>query len=226
MKILLFVWILLFSTLLFAKSENYSVQNIPKNMSVKEKKERFYALLVPAVKDVYDERMKLYLHIKEDLTEHRNGEKIKALKKKYRVKTDRALLMALKPHPMSITLAQAAIESAWGTSRFFREANNIFGVHSVNPNEKSIDARVKIGSRTVKVRKYKDLDAAIRDYYFMIATVSKYQAFREMNYENRPVLEMVSGLEEYSERGQAYVKELRNIIRYNKLTKYDAKVIK
>lgn len=209
-----------------AKEQHYSVEVVPKKMSVAEKKKRFFALLVPAVKEVHSELEEQYLQAKKDIQNHTNLEKIAALKKKYKVKTDEELLIALKPHPVSITLAQAAMESAWGTSRFFREANNIFGVWSTSSKQKRVAASQKRGNRTIWVRKFDNLDEAIRQYYYMLSTASRYSTFKKMNYEDKPVTEIIKGLKYYSERGDDYVNELASMIRYNKLTKYDTKVAK
>jgi len=214
------------TTTLSAKEKYYEASVIPKHMSVAEKKRRFFALLVPPVTRVHRELERQYEAVKQAIENHTDAAKIAALKKKYKVKTDKELLIALKPHPMSITLAQAAMESAWGTSRFFVEANNIFGVHSTNSKEKRVAAGEKTGNWRVWMSKYDTLDQAIRHYYFVIATTAEYKEFKLMNYENKPVLEMIKGLKEYSARGDAYVKELASMIRYNKLTKYDTKVAK
>jgi len=224
MKLLLITALLfsfVFSGELAAKEKKYSASVVPKNMTVQEKKKRFFALLVPPIEHVHKELQKEYLEVKKDIKNHTNQEKIAALKKKYNVKTDEELLIALKPHPMSIALAQAAMESAWGTSRFFREANNIFGVWSTSPKQKRIAASEKRGKRTIWVRKFDNLDEAIRQYYFMLSSSPRYKAFKKMSYEGKPATEIIKGLKHYSERGDAYVKELRSMIRYNKLTKYD-----
>jgi len=52
--------------------------------------------------------------------------------KKFKTDNNRELLIRMKTHPVSIVLAQAAIESAWGESRFFKKGNNIFGMWSYN----------------------------------------------------------------------------------------------
>ncbi|SFV63253.1 BAX protein [hydrothermal vent metagenome] len=229
MKLLLLLPLLfaaITTTTLSAKEEHYEASVIPKHMSVAEKKRRFFALLVPPVTRVNRELERQYEAVKKAIENHTDAAKIAALKKKYKAKTDKELLIALKPHPMSITLAQAAMESAWGTSRFFIEANNIFGVWSTNAKQKRVAAGEKRGNRTIWVRKFDSLDDAIRQYYFMLATAPQYKKFRQMNYEGKPVTEIIKGLKEYSERGDAYVKELASMIRYNKLTKYDTKVAK
>ncbi len=205
----------------FAKEKHYTVSVVPKKMTVQEKKKRFFALLVPPIEHVHKQLQKQYEEVKKDIQNHTHHEKITALKKKYNVKTDEELLIALKPHPMSIALAQAAMESAWGTSRFFRKANNIFGVWSTSSKQKRIAASEKRGKKTIWVRKFDNLDEAIRQYYFMLSASPRYRAFKKMNYEGKPATEIIKGLKYYSERGDAYVQELRSMIRYNKLTKYD-----
>jgi len=203
----------------------YSSKVVPKKMSVAEKKRRFFALLVPAVEDAYKELYLQYLEAKKDIQHNSNPQKIAYLKRKYKVKTDRELLVALKPHPVSITLAQAAMESAWGTSRFFREANNIFGVHGLS-EKGCVAAGIKKGNKTVWVRKYKTLEDAIKAYYYMLSTVPNYKEFKELNYAGKSVYDIIQGLKEYSERADGYVIELASMIRFNKLIKYDTKVAK
>ena len=43
------------------------------------------------------------------------------------------LMVRLDTVPMSLALTQAAMESAWGTSRFAREGNNLFGQWCYQP---------------------------------------------------------------------------------------------
>ncbi|RMG73960.1 MAG: hypothetical protein D6710_02380, partial [Nitrospirae bacterium] len=48
--------------------------------------------------------------------------------RKYRTESRSELMSRLNTAPPSIVLAQAAIETGWGSSRFFSEANNVFGI--------------------------------------------------------------------------------------------------
>lgn len=126
-------------------------------------------------------------------------------------------------HPISITLAQAAMESAWGTSRFYREATNIFGVWAYNKNTPRIAAKQKRNGKTIWLRKYTSLEESVRDYYANISKSRVYKKFRELNKKDANVYDLVKELRMYSEKRDVYVKELAQIIRYNKFTKYDAK---
>ncbi|WP_457748197.1 glucosaminidase domain-containing protein [Sulfurimonas sp.] len=224
-KLLSIALVLGLTTLVSAKEADkpsYRADVIPKKMTVAQKKARFYALLVPPVEKVYAELEAEYENTKKDIQSHTNLKKIQALKKKYKAKSDKELLMRMKPHPQSITLAQAAMESAWATSRFFREANNVFGVWSSNKNQKRIAAGEKRGgTRTIWLRKFDTIEDAVRAYYLMMSRTRTYKEFRHLNYTSNDVYKIVKGLRNYSERKDEYVKELRSMIRYNKLTKYD-----
>ncbi len=61
-------------------SPKYLPNIIPKSMSVKEKKARFYALVVPAVQKVHKELLTEYKQIAKDIKNGTNAQKIKALK--------------------------------------------------------------------------------------------------------------------------------------------------
>ncbi len=96
-------------------------------MTVQEKKARFKKLIVPAVNNVYADLIKQYNEVSSSIESGSGEEKIAKLKVEYKASSNETLLMALKPHPKSIAIAQAAMESNWATSRFFIKAYNIFG---------------------------------------------------------------------------------------------------
>lgn len=195
---------------------------VPPKMTVKWRKVRFYAIVNPAVQKVHQELMQEFETIKKDIEAGINREKIEALKKSYKVKTDEKLLLALKPHPQSIALAQAAMESAWGTSRIFIKSKNLFGMWSVNPEEPRIAASQKrAGNKTIWLRKFESVEESVRAYYKLIAMGKAYKAFRQVRYETNDPFEIILKLDKYSEMGEKYPEELGGVIRYNKLTKYD-----
>ena len=220
--ILLFIAISLLTTNSFASTPKYTATNVPKKMTVAVKKERFYYLLAPAIDKVYSELLVQYQQVEKDLKSGSNTPKIEKLKATYKVKSDKALLLALKPHPQSIALAQAAMESAWATSRFFIKANNVFGMWSVNKNEPRIAAGEKRGgTKTIWLKKFASIEDSVREYYKMMGRGNAYKDFRRVRYETNDVKKIVKELDNYSEIGEKYTKELSSMIRYNKLTKYD-----
>ena len=215
MKVILFLLIMLS---LDAKVVNF----IPKNMSVKEKKDRFFNLLVPVVDKVYKELDLEYKTVLNDIKKSKNLFKKDMLKKIHKVESDEELLMILKPHPKSIVLAQAAMESAWATSRFFVEANNVFGLWSSNKKESRIAASKKRdGVKTIWLKKFDTIEDSIRAYYKLLSYAGAYKEFRELRIQTDNPYKLVKKLDKYSEIGELYGKALAKIIRYNKLTKYD-----
>ena len=199
----------------------YEASVIPKEMTVQVKKERFFYLMVPPIQKVHKELLVKFEDVKSSLKTGENKEKITDLKKEYKVSSDEALLKALKPHAPSIVLAQAAMESAWATSRFFTKANNVFGMWSSNKDQARIAAGEKRGSKTIWLRKFSSLEESVREYYKMMGRGRAYKQFREHRYESKDVFVIIKGLDKYSEIGQKYIKELGSMIRYNKLAKYD-----
>ena len=127
----------------------------------------------------------------------------------------------MKTHPTSIVLAQAAIESGWGTSRFYKEANNIFGVWSYSENESRIKAMEDREGQSVYVRKYDALLESIVSYFKTIAR-GPYSEFRAAREKISEVSVLISYLEVYSELREEYVKRLDQLIQYNKFEKYDS----
>ena len=204
------------------KVAKYTPEVVPKKMSVKTKKSRFYYLLVPPIQKVHASLLQQYVDTQRDINSSQNSENIAKLKKSYKVKSNDDLLKALKPHPMSITLAQAAMESAWGTSRFFREAYNTFGMWNNDKAAKRIAAgEQRDGNHTVWLSSYDSLEESVRAYYKTLAKGKTYKEFREVKMGTDDVYLMVAKLDKYSERGDDYTKEIASMIRYNKFTKYD-----
>lgn len=193
-----------------------------KPLSVQEKKAKFKKMVLKPIQEVHDQLDKDYHEIIEAI---RNGEqklRIEKLKKTYKVTTDEELLLALKPHPVSVALAQAAMESSWGTSRFFTEANNVFGIWSFNKNEPRIAASGQRGEKTIWLKKYKTIKDSVEDYYKNMGRSFAFKEFRkERIASNNPYI-LVTKLNKYSEKGPEYGKALSSMISYNKFAKYDA----
>lgn len=190
-------------------------------ISVNEKKERFCNLIIPAIDEVHNELELQYSEICNNLTNDEYSKKISQLKKTYMVESDEELLMALKPHPKSIAIAQAAIESAWGKSRFFKEANNLYGIWSSSEHKPRIAASQMRGDRTIWLKKYSNIKDSVRDYYKTLAKSSAYKDFRELKMEIDDPYILVEKLDKYSEMGSKYTEDLYKIIQYNKFYIYD-----
>lgn len=214
MKYLLIIALLLSSSGLYAKQALSPVA---------KKKQKFRNLIVPAVQKVYDELETQYIETAHYMNRsHKYYRKnINKLKKEYKVRTDKELLLAIKPHPKSIAIAQAAMESAWATSRFFKEAKNIFGVWSYNKKEPRIAAGETRGTKTIWLRKYDNIEDSIRSYYKTLAHSRSFKGFRKLKMKTNDPYKLVKELEHYSELREVYTKELAQIIKFNKFYLYD-----
>jgi len=161
------------------------------------------------------------LSLKKTLT-HKEKRKIEQLKKRYKVEGIPCLLKRLHTHPISIVIAQAALESGWGSSRFYREANNIFGIWSYDPYEPRMAAgKARKGKKTVYVKKYKNLEASIESYYRMMANGRAYKQFRTARLHTDNPFEMIAYLDHYSELRHEYVKRLYYVIKSNRFYELD-----
>lgn len=194
---------------------------VPPKMTVQEKKARFKSLIVPAVDTVYTELMARYEDVKSKIDAGESDANIDKLKEEYKATTDEELLMALKPHPRSIAIAQAAMESSWATSRFFNVAYNIFGVWSFDENEPRVAALQKRGDKTIWVKKYDSIEDSVYDYYRTLGRSTAFAEFRQTRMETDDPFILVTKLDRYSEKGSHYGEELTSIIKFNKFDEYD-----
>ena len=199
-----------------------------RNLNVKKRKEVFIQLLLPTIRVVHEEIKNEHniidqLKIKPSLSEkEKNYSTI--LFKKYKVKFGNweELKSKMIIYPTSLILSQGAIESAWGTSRFFREANNIFGVWSTNPNEPRLAARFARSNGFVPhLKKYKTLKESVSDLIFILSTKNVYKKVRELSQKGKSPSEITAGLTKYSEEGQKYIRKVKTTLRVNNFIKYD-----
>ncbi|MFT6106007.1 MAG: Bax protein [Rickettsiales bacterium] len=192
-----------------------------KIITIQEKKQNFKNALVDPAKKVFLRLQNQYEQAEEEIKNDPNSKHLRSLRKEYKATNNKDLLMALKPHPISLTLAQGAIESAWGTSRFFKKANNVFGIWSFNKNEKRIAARKKRGNKTIWIKKYDSIEDSIEHYYKVLATGRAYKEFRKEKMRSNDSLILAKKLDKYSEKRQEYCKIIISIIRYNKFQEFD-----
>ncbi len=136
------------------------------------------------------------------------------------------LLRRLDVVPPSLALAQAAIESGWGTSRFATEGNNLFGHWCFVEGCGLVPERRPSGARH-EVAVFDSTATAVRRYLYNLNTHRAYRPLRTLRAEARADgralsgLELAGGLARYSERGQPYVRDVRIVIRANDLEAYD-----
>jgi len=196
-----------------------------KALPVSEKKKKFFQLLLPAVLSAKIAMNKNRMRV-EFILEKKNrspNEKafLNSLEVKYMAKSYGQLLTRLHGYPVSIALAQAAIESGWGSSRFFLKANNPFGIWSFDTIHQRIEASSNRDGRKIYLRKFNNLNDAVDAYYTMLATRQAFASFRKAALTTQDPYKLIHYLDAYSERGDNYLADLANMIRTNHLEKYD-----
>ncbi len=138
---------------------------------------------------------------------------------KYRVASSKSLLERVNIVPVSLMLAQAALESSWGKSRFALEGNNYFGMWTWG--ETGLVPKEREEGKNHKVAKYPNPLHSARAYLLTLNRLSAYEKLREIRKTSMDSLELAQGLLSYSARRQAYVDEVRQIISTNALQRYD-----
>jgi len=124
--------------------------------------------------------------------------------------------------PPALALAQAAIETGWGRSRFARTGNNLFGQWTWDSNKGMTPQRRANGANHY-VRRFPGLRMSVRVYMRNLNTNDAYSGLRAIREQARHAQERVTGatlargLQRYSERGTAYVADVREVIRQNRL---------
>jgi Bax protein len=138
------------------------------------------------------------------------------------------LLRRVDVVPPSLALAQAAIESGWGTSRFAREGNALFGQWVWGEEADGIVPEERIDGMTHKIRAFDTPLAAVKAYIENLNRHRAYRDFREIRASLRRQgagmngLTLAEGLEAYSEKGRAYIDLVREIISVNELRAFDS----
>ena len=124
--------------------------------------------------------------------------------------------------PVSLALVQAAKESGWGTSRFAREGNNLFG-QRCNYSGCGIRPKQQAEGATWGVARFDSIRSSLESYLRNLNTHKAYREFRAMRLEMRMRDEAPNGfelagtLQRYSEQGERYVADVRSMIRQNGL---------
>jgi Bax protein len=199
----------------------YILSELPQNMSVAIKKERFEYLLIPAIEKIDKELEDQYNRIKQLLQEDPNNIEILNLMKEYKAKNSDDLLRRLKPHSKSLAIAQAAIQSGWATSRFTLIAKNLFGVWSFDENEPRVQANETRDGKIIYLKKYDSLESSVKDYYKLLATSDLFEEFRNLKMQTSNPYELMEKLNNYYREGDDFTTSLGEVIRFNNLEQYD-----
>lgn len=216
----------------------YNVNDLDlSTLDVKTKKNFFISIVLPSIIIEKDKvsilkgkifKIKIKLENKQNLNEKEEN-LLKDSFIKYKIKDEniKELLKRLNTPPIDVILAQAAIESAWGTSRFFKEANNCFGIWSFDKNEDRIPSLDGYrNGKKVYLKKYKSISESVRDYLYNISIGFAYNNFRDELNITEDYYFLTKHLIYYSEIGHEYINRLNSLIRFNKFSNYNNYKIK
>ena len=165
-----------------------------------------------------------------------NIERLRLIAKRYRVDNIydyKKLLLRVNIIPPSLALAQAAVESGWGTSRFVREGNNLFGHWTYGKNgEKGMVPLNRDPNATHMVRIFDSFENSIYSYMLNLNRTNAYTSFRMLRSHFQKMRKKLSGLVlsqtliNYSQIKERYLKILKSVIERNDLEEYDKKFYK
>ncbi len=202
---------------------------------VKEAKKAFVEYLLPIIKKenqkIEEERALVEGMFSKSFFEWSRLEvlKISRLAKKYKIRSiydSRTFKKRVAPIPVSLVLAQAAVESGWGKSRFVKDANNIFGHWTFG--KLGIVPKKRDSNKKHKLKLFKNISESVATYMLNLNRNRAYREFRSERYAH-----MISGREytgevaaenmrRYSQIGMEYVKIIKSVIMENELHLLDS----
>lgn len=146
---------------------------------------------------------------------------VQSLYKKYGASNTKELLRRIDIIPPSLAVAQAALESGWGTAELARSHNVFYGQKSWSDTG---SAEGKYGER---YRAFDSPHMSVGAYMLNLNTHPAYQGFRDERAALRKAGEPLSGevlattLEKYSTLGKTYIQRLLKLMRGRDLVSLD-----
>ncbi len=214
------------------------VTNLPDDLSeltsIAERKRLFIQSMLPIILRINEVIIEERRHI-EALSAKASGELsaservwLAAIAERYEVEPGdlTALMERADILPPSLALAQAAEESGWGTSRFARDGNAVFGERTFTEGAGMVPDR-RDDDKKHEVKAFAALPVSIITYMLNLNTHWAYESLRRERAKMRAAGETIDGyrlartLERYSERGEAYIETIESIIRGNGLAEFD-----
>jgi len=221
-------------------SSNFDLEDLELNY-LSDKKKEFVKTLLPLISyennRIYMERSRIE-SIKDFLINFNTLNKseilfLEKMAKRYKVKTKskhkldiaNELLEMVDIIPNSIVLAQAANESGWGTSRFAREYNALFGEYTYDFSNGVVPLLRENGEKHL-VKAFDSVDKSVQSYFNNLNSHYAYKDFRSVrkvmrannNFNNIKLL--VNELDTYA-ADKNYINIINSIIDINKLNNLD-----
>ncbi|MBA6390018.1 glucosaminidase domain-containing protein [Colwellia sp. BRX10-3] len=218
-----------------------SLKRLPdfsKIIDVKEKKEAFFSTLYPIIQAENNHVLQLrkLINMLKNVPVAKLSKKQQTwllnISKSYKLESDvidnntfDELLKRVDYVPPSLALTQAAIESGWGSSRFSKQGNNLFGQWCFSAGCGMVPSS-RDSDKGHEVAKFDTVNMSVRSYILNLNTHDSYTELRE----NRALLRakeasftgvtLAKTLTEYSEEGQHYVAKVTEFIHQNKLQRF------
>ncbi|RDH83744.1 MAG: hypothetical protein DIZ80_06285 [endosymbiont of Galathealinum brachiosum] len=207
-----------------ATSKDLDMSNL---IDVKDKKRRFFDFMRPIVIDENNRVLELRKKLVEAGKNNSQSSFVIKAASDYSVDWEAGkedwdkLLERVDAIALEVALAQSANESAWGQSRFATKGSNFFGQWCYRKGCGIVPKRRDKGTKH-EVAKFSSVNKSVRSYIKNINTGRVYAPLRKIRKKNRAegkkpdAIAQAGGLIKYSQRREAYVKEIRAMIRYNK----------
>ena len=119
-----------------------------------------------------------------------------------------------KQIPRELIIAQVALETGWGKSRFANEANNLFGIRTWDKNDPYL---LPISWKKWPgwgVRVYETKCQSVAAYIDIINEVFAYEEFREVRKQGGTVFELADTLTKYASK-ENYTDLVKQVIKHN-----------
>ncbi|WP_052501407.1 glucosaminidase domain-containing protein [Thiomicrospira microaerophila] len=207
---------------------------------VNQKKQAFIDFILPAIyasnKAIAVERDFLK-QLKPNQMSVKQKQRFEALAVKYQqprkkdqtmVQWHADLLIKVDIIPPALALAQAANESAWGTSRFAVEGMNFFGHWCFSVGCGLVPERRPEG-QIYEVRVFNSVEDSVAAYMLNLNALINYETLRNLRAQLRQSKQALNsellayGLIDYSAKREDYIRELQAMIRFNRWQHYDKK---
>ncbi|MCW8934232.1 MAG: glucosaminidase domain-containing protein [Gammaproteobacteria bacterium] len=201
--------------------------NMSNLVDVKDKKKRFFDFMRPIVKSENERVLALRKSLESARKNNNNHAMVAQTAEDYSVEWVKGkenwdkLLERVDAVALELVLAQSANESAWGQSRFAAMGSNFFGQWCYKKGCGLVPKKRDKGTKH-EVAKFTSVNKSVRSYIKNINTGRVYAPLRKIRKQNRAAgkkpdaIAQAGGLVRYSQRREAYVKEIRAMIRYNK----------
>ena len=216
---------------------NIIISKLPSNIknlqSSENRKTLFIKIALPIIIKENEKLVLMNSKIKNlgkriDFISRRDAMWLSSKMKEYKLKeySIDKLLQKVDKIPVSLALAQAAIESGWGTSRFAIEGNALFGQYIWDQNKDGIVPENRDLGENYKIKSFNSLSDSVSSYMKNLNTNHHYSEFRLNRYimrkNNIPLngVTLSNYLYNYSIEDD-YSEKIKNIIKTNKFEDFE-----